>query len=135
VPLMGLAVLIGWRRRALREAADPSRRRRRRAYRFALDRIDPTRRDGAGTVTTRDVAQALLRFYSDRYNRSAHGQLRADILATLQDDGVDAPLAEEYLALLDECDRSRYTPGDSDGASPELIARTREVLSRIERAK
>lgn len=134
LPLAGLAVLFGWRRRILREAADPAGRRRRLAYRQALERLNHT--DGAsGQGPTVDgVSQALLQFYADRYNCPVQGQRRVDMQTTLSADGIGEDVAGAYLELLDLCDRNRYAPADSDaGAGARMLAdRAREVLGRIE---
>jgi hypothetical protein len=132
VPLFGLAILYGWRRRVLNEAADPAGRRRRLAYKSAIGEMNvlENRTDAPGG--TRDLARVLLQYYADRYNCPAQGQRRSEMMETMLADGVDAAAAGGYLDLLDRCDRSRYTPGESEGIPVELVARSREALARIE---
>jgi len=41
----------------------------------------------------------------------------------------------EYMDLLDWCDRSRYVPADSDGAPSELITRAISLLAEFEQSR
>ena len=131
VPLLGLVGFIGWRRRTLKNAADPVGRRRRLAYRTALAQLQ-----GHGTdtpaMTTEAIAAALARYYTDRFNRPAHGALRQEMREDLLRDGVDADAANEYLKLLEECDHSRYARAMSSGKIDDLANRARESLRRLE---
>ncbi|HEX9750814.1 MAG TPA: BatD family protein [candidate division Zixibacteria bacterium] len=132
VPLCGLLAFVGWRRRILRDQANPASRRRRLAYRSALQRL---RNGESARVSTADVASALEQFFSDRYNCAARGLRRNDMRDLLAKDRVPESTLNEYMDLLDWCDRSRYVPADSDGAPSELITRAISLLAEFEQSR
>jgi hypothetical protein len=134
LPFSGLAVLIGWRRRVLHEAANPAARRRRLAYKKAIERLGDADSSTTG-VAPAEVAQALLSFYGDRYNCAVHGQKRSEILQTLQAENVDAATITEFMDLLASCDQSRFTPGGVQSGDTTLTSRARALLPQFERQK
>lgn len=135
LPFAGLVGFLAWRRRAIRIAADPVGQKRRRAYRTAIECLESTN----GKVTGGEgvfeiIANALLRYYGDRFNRPASGARRQDIRADLSRDGVPDPQIAEYLSLLDECDRCRYARA-ADARAADAAERARRVLAGLEEAR
>lgn len=131
LPLLGLGVFLGWRRRTLKLAADPVGRRRRAAYANAVAKLNEAESDGQN-ATMDDIASALNEYFTDRFNRPAHGARRQDIRAAFADEGVNEVAVRDYLTVLDECDRSKYARVGHDGAVAGAAQRAREILGRLE---
>jgi hypothetical protein len=134
-PFLALVTFLGWRRRTLKIAADPVGQRRRLAYKTAIEQLPVTAGGKATASSLESIAAALLRYYGDRFNRPAHGVLRQDMRCDLTGEGIAEEHVQEYLSLLDECDRGRY--GRESAQSIEGVGtRARDVLTRLEgRAK
>ncbi|MBI3872088.1 MAG: protein BatD [candidate division Zixibacteria bacterium] len=136
-PLLGLSVLLGWRRRTLKEAADPVGRKRRRAYRAAVAQLQTVVSALAGPSSggaVEAVHHALLNYYTDRFNCPAQGQTRAEMRATLKLERIAPAAMAQYFELLDDCDRRRYAPGQDGAEAAELATRARSVLEALETA-
>ncbi|GAB4318630.1 MAG: hypothetical protein Kow0074_07930 [Candidatus Zixiibacteriota bacterium] len=131
LPLLGLGVFLGWRRRTMKLAADPVGRRRRGAFANAVAKLKQAELNGQN-ATMDDVASALGDYFSDRFNRPAHGARRHDMREAFANEGVDETAVCDYLSLLDECDRSKYARIGNDGAVADAARRAREVLARLE---
>ncbi len=134
VPLLALIGFFTWRRNILREAADPVGRRRRLARQSAIARLRGSTGQ-ANEVRYSDLADALMRFYDDRFNKSAQGQTRSEIRATLLANGIPEPTTRTYIELLDLCDRGRYAPGGQDVVSADTIAKAEAIITAIEEGK
>jgi hypothetical protein len=130
LPLLGLAGFLTWRHKTLRLAADPVGRRRRTAYRTAL--VHLTKVADGSSAAAGSVAAALLQYYTDRFNRPASGVLRNEMRDDFAREGVPAGPVEDFLSLLDECDRSRYGGSRSAQFADSVAARARQVLSLLE---
>lgn len=131
VPFLALVAFFGWRRRTLRIAADPIGQKRRLALRTAIDQLPVAAGGKSQENSLETVSTALLRYYGDRFNRPAHGVLRQDMRTDLLGAGVSEGDVNEYLRLLDECDRGRY--GRASAQSIETVGtRAREVLTNLE---
>ncbi len=130
IPLMSLVGFMVWRRRELAIAADPVGRRRRSAYRTALAQLSLATGDRSNTAD--NLATTLLQYYCDRFNRAASGVHREEMRNDFTREGIPTAHIEDFLTLLDECDRSRYA-GTSGGQSGGAVAdRARQVLARLE---
>ena len=130
IPVLGLIGFFTWRKGVMKEAADPVGRRRRLARQVAVARLHP---DAAGKGTAHplmysDLADVLMQFYNDRYGRSAQGQTRSEIRATLLTNGLSDETVRQYIDLLDQCDRGRYAPGGMDKISDGTIATAQSVI-------
>lgn len=136
IPLLGLIGFFTWRRGILKDAADPVGRRKRLARQRAIARLRGT--DGkapATPVTYSDLADALMQFYDDRYSKSAQGQTRNEVRATLFANGLHEATVNSYTELLDLCDRGRYAPGGMDKVPDETISRAESVIAAMEAGK
>jgi hypothetical protein len=130
-PFLALMTFLGWRRRTLRIAADPIGQKRRMAYKTAIERLPVTVGGKATESSLESIAAALLRYYGDRFNRPAHGVLRQDMRNDLLGERIAEEYVQEYLALLDECDRGRY--GRESAKSIDSVGtRARDGLTKLE---
>jgi hypothetical protein len=131
VPFLALVTFLGWRKRALKIAADPVGQKRRLAFKAALEQLPAAAGGKADGSSLESIASALLRYYGDRFNRPAHGVLRQDI----RDDLIRAGIAEahinDYLKLLDECDRGRYGRASAQSID-DVGSRAHEILANLE---
>lgn len=133
LPLAGLVGFIVWRRHTLNVAADPVGQKRRRAYRVAVEQLSAQNGGQGGTPPAYEtIAEALLRYYGDRFNRPSSGARRQDIRADLLSAGVPDPHVSEYLSLLDECDRNRYARPSASTSITDAADRAKRVLSNLE---
>jgi hypothetical protein len=133
VPLLGLIGFFTWRRGVLREASDPIGRKRRLARQAAMARLRGDNGEGATPqLTYSDLSDALMQFYTDRYNVSAQGQTRAEVRATLAGNGLSDDTIRGYIELLDICDRGRYAPGGMDRVPSETVARAEAIIAAME---
>lgn len=131
VPFLALVAFFGWRRRTLRIAADPIGQKRRLAFKTALEQLPVAAGGKSQESSLETVSTALLCYYGDRFNRPAHGVLRQDMRTDLLGAGVTEGDVDEYLKLLDECDRGRY--GRATAQSVESVGvRARDVLTKLE---
>jgi hypothetical protein len=135
-PFAGLIGFLSWRRHTNRVAADPVGQKRRKAYRTAVEQLStPNGRSKDGNGTFETVADALLGYYGDRFNRPASGARRQDIREDLTRDGVPDPHISAYLSILDECDRNRYARTDGSHATVDISERAKRALANLEGAK
>lgn len=131
VPLLGLIAFFTWRKRVIKEASDPIGRRRRLARQVAVARLRRDPAAGSQDLTFIELADILMQFYNDRFGKSAQGQTRNEIRATLMSNGVSAEAVQKYLNLLDQCDRGRYAPGGMDKVPPETVTHSEAVIAEL----
>lgn len=136
LPLLGLIGFFTWRRGILKDASDPVGRRRRLARQVAVMRLRGVEAKGPSQpLTFSDLADALMQFYDDRFGKSAQGQTRNEIRATLFANGLTEATVNGYTELLDLCDRGRYAPGGMDKVPEDTIRRAESVIAAMEAGK
>ena len=135
LPLLGLAGFFTWRRRVLKDTADPVGRRRRRARQSALRLLHGADPKSAAAIDYAKLSDALLGYYSDRYNLSAQGLTRAEMRARMEEGRLSRPTIDKYLELLDECDRGRYAPGGASLVPSDVLSHAEQVLVEMEQTR
>jgi len=131
IPLLGLIGFFTWRRGVIKEASDPVGRRRRLALQVAVMRLHRDPAISATALTFNELADVLMQFYNDRFGKSAQGQTRNEIRATLLTNSVPADAAQKYLDMLDQCDRGRYAPGGMDKVTTETLTHAESVIAEM----
>ncbi len=130
-PAGAVAGAAGVQRRRSRLAGDQAYARNRRAKRRAKKHLARAAalagRDRAGQ-TYAEIARALEGFAADKLDMSAAGVIRDEVRAALAHRNVRSEVAEEFFAVLEECDRQRFAP--AEGGPGELKA----FLERAESA-
>ena len=113
VPLLLLAGVLLYYRKQLRERADVSRMRTKRASKVAQRRLKQARqfmeqnnRNGFYAETL----NSLWGYLSDKLTIPVSELSKDNILAELEEYGVDEPLRERTMALLDACEFAQYAP-------------------------
>jgi len=131
-PLFYLVTLISnLQLRRLRHDAGYARRRRARTAALRLLKAaahaDPPRRPPA-------VAAALRQYVADRCNLDAGAVTAEEVLQSLTDRRVDAPLVEEVAQLLADCDAVAYAAADAR-TPQDIVKRARRCVQRLERER
>ena len=138
--IAGLLLLIAlglylslWRIAAMR--ADVSGTRNRKAVKMALGRLkaaDGYRAKGLSTAFYEELHRSLLGFVTDKLGMDMAEQSKENIEASLQEYGVEAPLAAQFTSLLDQCEEARYSPASGGAeAMGSLYEQSVQVISSI----
>jgi hypothetical protein len=138
--LLGLALLappfvcLGWWilwRRWFPDAARQAGRRRSRAARLALKALRPIRSLPADEAGAR-LAAIVTQYLRQRLDFSAEEPTPFEATAHLQQEGIDAELAEQVSELIRACDAARFTASflvpreDLVGCAADLIRKLEE---------
>ena len=120
VPMIAAAGAGAARRHQDRLTGDVAYARRRRASRLAKQRLAraeslcaPDRHQEFHA----EVGRALQGFLGDKLNLAEAGLIRDEIRAQLVLRGVAVEVIAAYLGCLEDCDRQRFAPTDSDTAA------------------
>ncbi len=137
VGLLALLAVLLWfsLRRMEARRADVRGSRDRRATKMALARLkaaDGYLKQGLSSAFYEELHRSLLGFVGDKLAIDMADQNKENIAAALRDRGVEEAQAEEFTALLDECEAARYSPGaGSSEAMGSLYDRAVRVISSI----
>jgi hypothetical protein len=109
--------------------------RRRRARRLARRRLEKAAAVVEGDRQNdfhRLAAQALTEFVADKFDVPATGLTYDRIAVLLAESQVPEETAGNFLAVLEECDCARFSPGGSDPAARQaLMERARVALEAL----
>lgn len=72
-----------------------------------------------------------MKFFEDRFALPAVLFNRTSLKQSMTDNKVTAPLQEEVLNLLTEVEMNIYSGGGLDADKSSLLAKTRNILSRL----
>ena len=137
VAALALAAAAIWfsLRSVARRRADVRGTRDRRATKMALSRLKAAEgylKNGLPTAFYEELHRSLLGFVGDKLAMDMADQNKENIASALQERGVEASLAGEFTALLDECEAARYAPSAGSGEAMEsLYGRAVNVISSI----
>ena len=136
-PIGMVAGAAGVRRRRDRLAGDQAYARDRRAARVARKRLARAARLAVGDDARAfyaETAQALEGYAADKLDTSAAGIIRDELRPALAARGARAAAVEEFLAVLEACDRQRFAPvGAEIEERRAFLARAEAVLSALAR--
>jgi hypothetical protein len=138
LPVASFAGAVALRRHRDLLEGDVAYARGRRASRVARKRLGEARAlaaTGDARAFYAEVARALRGLVADRLNLAEAGLQSTEIGARLSERGVDAPMASEVGACLEQCDRQRFAP---PGTDPEermrFLERVGELMTRLDRS-
>ncbi|MBN2619920.1 protein BatD [candidate division WOR-3 bacterium] len=77
------------------------------------------------------VSMVLLGYIGDRFNLDPGALTKEQLIATLQNKGIDTTLLKNLDDLLHECDVVRYSPGTECDDPEKIFQMTKEVLRRL----
>ncbi len=138
-PLLAMGVVALWRRHTVRMETDLAWARGKRAHPLAkrhLRRAVKLHRRDEARALFEELERAVLGFICDRMNISERGLTRPQLLAALQEAGVQTVTLGAVQEFLSECDAARFSPSRPDRARMDqalqtaagLIARLKEVI-------
>ena len=134
--LLAAALYFGLRKRAeLR--ADVVRTRNRGAARMARKRLATAGdflKKNLDTAFYEELHRALLGFAADKLAMDSSDMSRENILQRLQEAGAPAALAEDFCALLEQCEYARYAPAAGHEAMSAQYEKAVTVISGIDSA-
>lgn len=125
-------------RRKLRLRGDIAGRREARANRVAVKRLAKARKAMARHNEEEfyaDVALALWGYMGDKLRIPASALTRDNITEKLGADGVDDESIKQVIAVLDDCEMARFTPGSPDSKMDDLYNRASAAIKGLENSK
>ena len=138
VPLLLLAGVLLYYRKQLRERADVSRMRNKRASKVAQRRLKQARRfmeqnnrDGFYAETL----SSLWGYLSDKLTIPVSELSKDNIQAELEAYGIDEPLRDRTMALLDKCEFAQYAPELAEQDLPQVWDEAAAVIDALESVK
>jgi BatD DUF11 like domain len=125
--------LLGSRRALLLAVRDPDKVRVRGARSAARKRLRGaeallTRVGGGGVEFHTEVARALTGYLADKQGVAAGGLTRAELSQALLKRGHLKGVVDGLVAVLDECDRARFSPGAKDPKAQQLLLEKADAL-------
>lgn len=88
-------------------------------------------RHHTGNVFYNFLKQGIMKFFEDRFALPAVLFNRTSLKQSMADNNVTAALQEEVLNLLTEVEMNIYSGGGLDADKSSLLAKTRNILSRL----
>ena len=138
LPLAVLGGAVALRRHRDRLEGDVAYARGRRASRVARKRLRRARglmESGDAGTFCGEVARALRGLVADRLNLAEAGLRTDQIDDLLRQRVVAEELRREVSELLEECDRQRFAPSETDGEERRrLLERAGRVMTELDRA-
>ena len=125
-------------RRELRLRDDIQGRRSARANRVAAKRLAAARKAMARHNEEEfyaSVASALWGYMGDKLRIPASALTRENITEKLGADGVDEESIANVIAVLDDCEMARFTPGSPDQKMDDLYGRATAAIKGLENSK
>ncbi len=113
LPLVLLALLLGYRRYTTRLATDAAYARNRQAHPLArkhLKQAEALLHRDEPRAFYEELERAVLGFIGNRLNVAELGLTRAQLDGRLADAGLDQALRGDLLRLLEACDHARFAP-------------------------
>ena len=138
VPLLLLAGVLAYYRKQLRERADVSRMRTKRASKVAQRRLkqaqrfmEQNNRDGFYAETL----NSLWGYLSDKLTIPVSELSKDNIQAELESYGVDEPLRVRTMAMLDKCEYAQYAPELAEQDLHQVWDEAAAVIDNLESVK
>lgn len=132
-----LSALLYWfaSKRVAARRADVAGTKNRKATKMALRRLQQAEdflKKDLYTAFYEELHKALLGFISDKLNMGMEELSKDNIAGQLRDGGVPKELADRFVAILDACEYSRYSPDSGNKAMAEHYADAVETISSID---
>lgn len=79
-----------------------------------------------------EVLKALWGYIADKLNMPQEYLNKDNIQSRLEEKGVEQPLIDDFIKVLDKCEFARYAPGEGEGAMDSVYEGAIDVISKME---
>lgn len=79
-----------------------------------------------------EVLKALWGYIADKLNMPQEYLNKDNIQNRLEEKGVEQPLIDDFIKVLDNCEFARYAPGEGEGAMDSVYEGAIDVISKME---
>jgi hypothetical protein len=132
VPLFLLAGQFGWQKWQMSRNNSVDQRRSRQAAGKAREALRKAAKEPA---TRHEAAGHILNSYlADKLNQSIRGLNQNELAGLLKEAGLDSELISNTLFVQSVSEMGRYSPGESDFASGDILKATEEIIDQLEKS-
>ncbi len=138
IPIVLLVALLLFYRKRLRERADESRMRTKRASKVAMRRLKVVRqhlRSGNRNAFYAELLKAMWGYMSDKLTIPVSELSKDNIQAELEAYGVDEQLRAQAIDLLDKCEFAQYAPELADHDMAAVFDQASALIDNLENVK
>jgi hypothetical protein len=135
LPILIFIVFFLIYRKQVKENANIALMRTRKANKTAVKRLknaDKLLKAGKQEAFYEEVLRAMWGYLSDKLNIPQAILTKEVVKDELFDNGVDEPLIETFLTLLDTCEFARYAPSEASDAMDKLYEQASEAIGKME---
>jgi hypothetical protein len=137
VPLVAFTIIVYLRRNYIRKYADVALVKNRKANRYAAKRLKQARGfmdKGQKEPFYEELSRALWGYLSDKLNIPVAELSKDNVKAAMEQQQVDAALADEFTGVIDDCEFARYAPSAAGSDMNALYNRAVEVIDKMQKA-
>ena len=138
LPLLALVALLLYYRKQLKERADVRRMRSKRASKVAQRRLKAARgfaSRGDRNGFYAEMLNALWGYMSDKLSIPVSELSKDNINAELEQYGIDEPLRQASMDLIDKCEFAQYAPELASGDMNAVLDEAAGIIDRLESVK
>lgn len=135
LPVAVLAVLFALNRKKLHDNANMSLVKSRKANKMARRRLARAAKfikADKREAFFDEVMRAMWGYLSDKLMLSLSELTKDNAREKMAGHGIDSAAAEEFMALLDECEFARYAPASVAATMQDVYKRAAEVIEKID---
>ena len=136
VPLTAFAVIVYFRRKYIRKYANVALVKNRKANRYAAKRLKQARtfmNNEQKEQFYEELSRALWGYLSDKLNIPVAELSKDNAKTVMEQRHVDTALADEFTAVIDDCEFARYAPAAVGSDMNALYSRAVEVINKIQK--
>ena len=138
VPIVALVVLFFIYRKRVYDHANMSLVKSRRANKMARRRLKMAAKyikEGKREAFFDEVMRSLWGYLSDKLTLSLSELTKDNAREKMASHGVDPQAADDFMALLDECEFARYAPASVSAQMDDVYARAIAIIEKIDEKK
>jgi hypothetical protein len=135
LPTLLFVSIVYFRRKYIRKYADTAMMKNRRASRHAARRLKRARTciaAGQPAQMYEELARALWGYLSDKLNIPPADLSKDNGKIAMQQHNVPESVADEFIAVINDCEYARYAPSAGSADMKTLYERAAEVIHKIE---
>lgn len=138
VPIVALVVLFFIYRKRVYDHANMSLVKSRKANKMARKRLKMAAKyikEGKREAFFDEVMRSLWGYLSDKLTLSLSELTKDNAREKMASHGVDPKAADDFMALLDECEFARYAPASVSATMDDVYARAIAIIEKIDAKK